>query len=550
MTSFTTALEALAQGGPDATTASPEADAPPRPTLVTPDNIDEIARRASSVDSVTEQEPTCWPEPEPLGYAGEPSAFPVDALPGTLRAYVTALSEASQTLPDLAGTLVLCALAAIAGGRLRVVIREGWDQPLNLYAAVGLPPASRKSDVFRRVVAPIRERERDLCRAAAPEIRAAQERRMIADELAVKARKTAMTGPAGERQTRTDQAVRAREEADSIEVPPEPRLLADDATPEALTSLLAIHHGRIAILSDEGGVFDAMAGRYSAQINLDVYLKAWDGGDLRVDRKGRPSEIVERPALTVGLAVQPQVLRGLGDRGEFAGRGLLGRFLYALPKPNIGRRSIASAPVPRALEQEYAELMRDLAEMLDELPANARLFFDRDADELMRRFEESHERRLGEAGHLGHIDSWAGKLPGTLARLAGLMHLASVAHPLDNPISAATLQRALTLGEYYISHALAVFDLMWSDPKLADARRVLEWLRDREEPGAPFTRRELHRALQGRFRTASACIPALELLERKRYIAPLRQNQTGPGRPRSATYCVNPALHEAIGLRL
>ena len=43
-------------------------------------------------------------------------------------------------------------------------------------------------------------------------------------------------------------------------VPPLPRWLVDDATPEALAGLLAAY-GRIALLSPEGDVFDQMAGR-------------------------------------------------------------------------------------------------------------------------------------------------------------------------------------------------------------------------------------------------------------------------------------------------
>jgi replicative DNA helicase len=78
-------------------------------------------------------------------------------------------------------------------------------------------------------------------------------------------------------------------------------------------------------------VFDQMAGRYSQSggPNLGVYLKGHVGDLLKVDRRGRPPEYVERPCLTIGLAVQPEVLRGLASRPGFRGRGLLARFLSA-----------------------------------------------------------------------------------------------------------------------------------------------------------------------------------------------------------------------------
>src|SRR5581483_10312381 len=96
--------------------------------------------------------------------------------------------------------------------------------------------------------------------------------------------------------------------ADSIEVPPIPRLVADDITPEAAATLLAEQKGRLAIISAEGGIFDIIAGRYSKLPNMDLWLKGHSGDSLKVDRKGRPPEYIPRPALTLGLMVQPSVL--------------------------------------------------------------------------------------------------------------------------------------------------------------------------------------------------------------------------------------------------
>jgi replicative DNA helicase len=146
--------------------------------------------------------------------------------------------------------------------------------------------------------------------------------------------------------------------ADVVVVAPEvemPRWLVDDATPEALAGLLAVY-GRIALLSPEGDVFDQMAGRYNqtAGPNLGVYLKGHAGDLLKVDRRGRPPEYVERPCLTIGLAVQPEVLRGLAGRPGFRGRGLLARFLYSLPASLVGRRQAGAPPVPPAVADRYA----------------------------------------------------------------------------------------------------------------------------------------------------------------------------------------------------
>src|SRR5207253_1149882 len=118
-------------------------------------------------------------------------------------------------------------------------------------------------------------------------------------------------------------------------VPPLPRLYVDDCTPERLASLMAEQGGRMAVFSDEGGVFDILSGRYSKGVpNLDLWLKGHSVSPVRVDRadRARPPILLDRPRLTVGISPQPDVLASLRDKPGFRGRGLLARFLYGLPK--------------------------------------------------------------------------------------------------------------------------------------------------------------------------------------------------------------------------
>jgi replicative DNA helicase len=136
-------------------------------------------------------------------------------------------------------------------------------------------------------------------------------------------------------------------QAEAVTVPAEPRLVADDITAEAAASLLAAQGGRLAVLSAEGDIFATLAGRYSGTPNLDVFLKGHAGEMLRVDRKGRPAEYIEHAHLTLGLAVQPGVLRALADMPGFRDRGLLARILFSLPENTVGRRRIGAGRTRR-----------------------------------------------------------------------------------------------------------------------------------------------------------------------------------------------------------
>jgi hypothetical protein len=219
--------------------------------------------------------------------------------------------------------LVLAALATAAGGLARVQVRRGWEEPLNLFVAVAMPPGSRKSAVVADVTRPLATFDQDEAKRMAAIILQETTSKRVAHTAADQAQAAAGKASDDQRDRLLADAVAAAQAAAAIHVPPVPRMLADDATPEALASLLA-DHGRIALLSPEGGVFDMMAGRYSSNgPNLDVYLKGHAGDPIRIDRKGRPPEFVDRPALTIGLAVQPEVLRTLKDQPGFRGRGLL-----------------------------------------------------------------------------------------------------------------------------------------------------------------------------------------------------------------------------------
>jgi replicative DNA helicase len=230
-----------------------------------------------------------WEPPISFGAAGEVPAFPVEVLPGWLGEYVAAVATATQTPPDLAGMLALAVLATVAAGAVEVQPRPGWREPLCLFIAVGMDAGTRKSSVFTAMTRPVADFERDQATAALPSITETATLRRIAEQAAAQAEAAASRAPTSQQEQARAEAIARTAEAANLVVPPIPRWLVDDATPEALAGLLATY-GRIALLSPEGDVFDQMAGRYNQQVgpNLGVYLKGHAGDLLKVDRRGRP----------------------------------------------------------------------------------------------------------------------------------------------------------------------------------------------------------------------------------------------------------------------
>jgi hypothetical protein len=336
--------------------------------------------------------------------------------------------------------------------------------------------------------------------------------------------------------------------AKAITIPQEPILIADDVTSETATSMLAQQGGRLAVMSPEGGIFATIAGRYSGTPNLEVFLKGHAGDMMRVNRQSRESEHIAKPALTLGLAVQPEVLRDIAGMPGFRGLGLLARILFSVPENTVGRRKIGADPVPAHVSADYSKSLTRLIQTLADWTDPAVLLLTPEANERVLNIERAVEPRLGPGGAWSHIVDWGSKYTGAVVRLAGLIHLGE--HGIregwaDAQITADTVERAEMLGDYYAAHALAAFDDMGTDQSTRNARNVLAWI-ERTATSA-FTKREVFRALKSSQLPAAADFDApIAVLEAHGY---LRQLETpapkrAGGRPPSPSYLVHPEVHQ------
>jgi replicative DNA helicase len=447
------------------------------------------------------------PPPKPVPFektapSGLP-IFPVHALPPALRDFVTTQSEFSQTPLDLSAMLVLGCCSASVAGKVEIEVEPGYCEPLNLYIVVALPPAERKSSTFADVFRPLREVERSLIEASAPLIADAQSKQALLIEQ-IQKRKSAfsklartdesqqwaqnqMAPTAGGGLALKEELARLEAELQAHEIPLEPQLIADDVTMERLAGLMAEQNGRMCIASPEGTLFGIVAGRYArnGQASFEVLLKGHAGDLLKVDRqsKDRPPVHIEKPCLTLALAVQPSVIAGLASDQSLRGQGLLARFLYSMPSSLVGARRIDTAPVPTHVRDAYYATIRGLARsdingsaVFHQLDQTPKLTLSPEAHELHRAFRLEIEPRLHpKTGDLAEIGDWAGKWAGAVARVAGVLHCAA-GWGVGTPVSAATMRSALEIGRYLLAHAATAFGLMLSPQEESDAHALLEWL--------------------------------------------------------------------------
>ena len=487
------------------------------------------------------QPPPEWERPLSFGDVVLPE-FPAQCLPPAMRNYVLAVAESIQVSADMAAVAALVVAAICLQKKFVIRGKPDWDEPLNLYSVIVALPAERKSALLQAMTRVLFEFERDANTMLKEDIARYEIERSILEKTVKEYEDKAAKGKNG---ITIEDAMEKRRELESLQEVKPLRLLADDATMEALASLLADNGGKMALVSAEGGIFEILNGRYSQSINIDVLLKAHAGDKIRIDRKGRPSEYISDPALSVLLTVQPVVLEGLMSNDAFRGRGLTARFLYCIPTSKVGGRSFETQPIPAECVANYRGMVYSLLVIQQEDKPRV-IDLSPEAYRLSAEFAAELEPRL--RGDLETIGDWAGKYHGAVLRIAGVLHVVqqAMADP-QAPVSGQTMADAIAIGRYFLEHAKAAYMLMGADEQTTGAKHVLHQLQKR---GAysEVKRYDLFKmSRSAKIKRPDDIAPIIEVLEDYGYLRECEQeDRQGAGRKPDKRYKINPALYEMV----
>jgi len=481
-----------------------------------------------------------WTPPIPLDRSRSLPAFPVDALPSPLGEYVSGVATQLQVPVDLPAMLSLV-VVGIAASRIEVMIREGYCEPhLGIFVIPVMRSGSRKSAAFTAMFRPLYRWERERGEELRPEITRARARAACKKKQYEAALSKGKIASVEQLSVELDAAQR--------EVPTEPRFLTADCTPEKLATMLAEQGGRMGVASAESGVLSALTGGYSKAKgpNLDILLQGHAGDPIRVDRSSGRRDAIDDPMLSLALTAQPIVLEQMNGSPEMRGRGLLARCLIVMPRSLVGDRKRSSPAVPRDLMDRYENLLRGL--LSDRAASEAEglrrqtVRLSEDALQLLEDFADELEPRLREdSGDLAWIAPWVSKLPGAVARIAGLLHLVACSPGrIEGTIPADIVADAIRIGRYLLVHAQAAFSALGQDPETGHARLLLPYL---ARAPREFTARDLFQAAKGRseFKRMEPVNEALAVLVEHDFVRPIEgERRQVLGRPPSPRYLRNP----------
>lgn len=399
--------------------------------------------------------------------------FPSDYLPPLLSDYLKAVADYVQVDVSMCVLPLLSVLSRCVQGKFKVCFpNTHHEEPLNLYTLTVANPGERKSGVFKAFTSPMFEFQKNENERLAPaiaEYRAKQKSLSNMFESLTKGKNAD-----------TDKAQEIAMELENLKPVNRLTLNITDCTPESLTAELADNNELMGILDDECGIFEILAGLYSKGTpNIDIFLKGYDGSPLVVTRRSKDNIYLEHPVITLGLMAQPEPFAKAMNKSEFAGRGLIHRFLFAFPESRQGSRKQQSPLIPQELAEKYGKLINYLLQT-GTVEEPRTMVFEIDAKNIMRDYFERIEDRLKPEGELVYMAEWANKLYAKCCRIAGILHLCT--HKPQELITADTAMRAVRIAEWAESQAHRAFGgTAFEDETIKNAKHILKKLKENNQ---------------------------------------------------------------------
>jgi hypothetical protein len=145
----------------------------------------------------------------------------------------------------------------------------------------------------------------------------------------------------------------------------EPRMIVDDCTPEKMASLLANSSYLVSASAEARKAIDVLMGRYSSKNNDDpaddVFVKAFSGDPIRVDRQGSGSLEIEHPCLSVFWMVQPGKVDKVLSADSLKDSGFLQRCLFGYSEGVTGN-ALDAQPIGQEVRVAYHEAIKTILE--------------------------------------------------------------------------------------------------------------------------------------------------------------------------------------------
>ena len=391
------------------------------------------------------------------------------------------ICQAVRVPASLAGPCVLGILSAAIGAGLEIQSGPKRTSRANLFIMPSAESGSGKSEVISHAAAPFYEFERETMERWKADILpgARADGEMLQAEIG-RLKNAAARAEGGEgrdairAQLQTKLAALSAAEAAMLA----PELCVEDVTTEKLALMLSRPGETLfSVSSDAGAIVNNLLGRYSKGDRTDegIYLKAWTGERVKVDRLGRESVQLERPCLAALWCVQPDKVDALLSVQALSDGGLLPRLL--LCHTGCEMREIVEGSEDTGIAPETAESWRALVRELLEsfrLPMGTAAIVhpEQEAVRVLKDHYNGIVRRC-KAGELRDVQSFAARWTEQAWRIALCLHAGICGKDAETArLNADTAACAIEIADWFSGQQLAILQKSRSDKRLSRLQKL------------------------------------------------------------------------------
>ena len=431
----------------------------------------------------------------------EAAMFPVDALPPTMALLVSAVARCERVPLALPGVCALGVISAAIGAGLEVTSGPNRATRGNLFLLASAESGSGKSETFRIVAGPLVEHQQRQLEVwkekTSPHMQS--EIRVLDKEMASLEKKAAKSSDPMERDRLVGELeYKLARKDDLTRKAALPCTIAQDVTTERLAVLLRDNREvTFSASADARKLVDNLLGRYNPGKTTDesLYLSAFSGDFVRVDRQGRDAVVLNRPCLALCWFVQPDLLGTMLGEESLSASGFLPRLLlchtHATPRRIEGEAQALSGHT----RGQWAQLVTDLLATFHDAEKPQRIAAAPEAAALLTEF---HNRVVDRrAVDLADVGAFAARYAEQAWRVAVVLHAAlHGAEAGGHTLALETAQNAISLVEWFSAAQLDILAKGRHAAAEKVSEEVIELLATRQKDKRLdyVTARDVHRA--------------------------------------------------------
>ena len=238
----------------------------------------------------------------------EDLTFPLDIYPDNIKNYLLECNRTLNSSIDYMGCAFMWVLSVIIGNSIKVQVKTGWIESVNMWLALVGKPGVGKTPNIENVIFPLHK----------------------ANSNEIKSYIKKMT--AFEKYQELDK--KEKERVEEQKEPKKTQFIANDITLEALIDLHSENKNSIGVFKDELSGWLKDMNKYRAGSDLEFWLSTWSNKGVSLNRRTSKNAFIESPIIPVLGGIQPGILNGFFST-ENKENGFVDRMLTCYPDVKI-----------------------------------------------------------------------------------------------------------------------------------------------------------------------------------------------------------------------